>query len=348
MKINIIDNNSKKLPVKINLFDKCADGLTIGYNSVTDCEGTTWPVGCIHKKGCLDLYECDKSVEIALDGSGLIDIFTEDAFPQVDQLQYLNDVSRAKFKIAWFQEPRIIHNYFHNVDKYKLLDKHFSEYFKEGYFDFIYTHEMKFLQLHSKFRYNNSLAATSTIKTPKIHTKTKFCSMISSSKDWVHGHKIRHWWVSKFRNHAMMRERGQMFGINNLPNEPVVDVFGRGWPSEKNIKEVQSNEDALRDYGFSIVVENDNTDTYFTEKILDCFATGTIPIYWGTSRIVEHFNPNGIIFLKENFRPSQLSANLYHSKMNAIQDNFNRVKEFKSPITSLIDDLTIQLEEIKI
>ena len=35
---------------------------------------------------------------------------------------------------------------------------------------------------------------------------------------------------------------------------------------------------------------------YFNEKIIDCFFSGTIPIYWGTKNISKYFDENGIIF----------------------------------------------------
>ena len=50
-------------------------------------------------------------------------------------------------------------------------------------------------------------------------------------------------------------------------------VFGRGYdPIEFKI-------DGLKDYRFSVVIENCKRDYWFTEKLIDCFVTGTIPIY---------------------------------------------------------------------
>jgi len=40
---------------------------------------------------------------------------------------------------------------------------------------------------------------------------------------------------------------------------------------------------------------------YFTEKILDCFRTRTVPIYWGCTNIREHFEADGIIVLDCDF-----------------------------------------------
>ena len=63
-----------------------------------------------------------------------------------------------------------------------------------------------------------------------------------------------------------------------------------------------------------------------TEKIADCFATGTIPIYYGCKDIGKVFNEDGIIWLDGTFKIEDLSFDLYHSKMDAIKDNFNRIK----------------------
>ena len=82
-------------------------------------------------------------------------------------------------------------------------------------------------------------------------------------------------------------------------------------------------------YMFSIVIENCKHDKYYTEKITDCFATGTIPIYWGTDKIVEDFNSDGIIKLTDDFDINTLSIELYNSKKHAIEDNFKRVCDMK-------------------
>ena len=51
---------------------------------------------------------------------------------------------------------------------------------------------------------------------------------------------------------------------------------------------------------FSVTIENDKYETYYTEKLTDCFATGTIPIYWGCLNISQYFNPKGIVILNTN------------------------------------------------
>ncbi len=77
---------------------------------------------------------------------------------------------------------------------------------------------------------------------------------------------------------------------------------------------------------FSVVIENGFYNSYFTEKILDCFATGTIPVYMGSPDIAKYFNSDGIIFLSEEF---EISDDMYYNKMSAIEDNLERCKQYE-------------------
>jgi hypothetical protein len=51
----------------------------------------------------------------------------------------------------------------------------------------------------------------------------------------------------------------------------------------------------LFDSMFHIAIENTSIKNMFTEKIIDCFQTLTIPIYYGCKNIGNFFNPKGII-----------------------------------------------------
>jgi len=167
-------------------------------------------------------------------------------------------------------------------------------------FEQIWTHNDELLPLHSKFKWTPAYG--SYIKEFGIHPKSKMVSMITSNKRQTNQHRIRHDFA--------------------IANKDKIDVFGRG------ILEIPNKEIGLNDYRFSFCIENDTYNTYFTEKILDCFATGTIPIYMGTPNVKEHFNPEGIIFFDGNFDLSILSEELYDSKMDAIKDNYNRVQKY--------------------
>jgi hypothetical protein len=74
-------------------------------------------------------------------------------------------------------------------------------------------------------------------------------------------------------------------------------------------------------------MENATYSNMFTEKITDCFMTGTIPVYYGMHNIGDFFNEDGIITLNEEFKIEDLSFDLYNSKINAVMDNFQRAKD---------------------
>lgn len=141
----------------------------------------------------------------------------------------------------------------------------------------------------------------------KLFEKTKICSIVSSNKQMCDLHKFR-------SNIAK--------NVKNLG----VDVFGLdSW--------VTINK-SLEEYMFSIIIENYQDDLYFTEKILNCFATGTIPIYLGAKNIAEKFNINGIIafsnFEELNNILINLTKDFYYDRMEFILDNFERCITYKT------------------
>jgi hypothetical protein len=73
---------------------------------------------------------------------------------------------------------------------------------------------------------------------------------------------------------------------------------------------------------FSVAIEN--MDNWFTEKLLDCFLCGTVPIFYGTPNIGKWFNMDGIILLKNEFDIEELNEDMYTSRKDAIKDNFER------------------------
>jgi hypothetical protein len=201
-------------------------------------------------------------------------------------------------KFAWLVEnSETIEKYTGTISK--VIEN--AEEISKAY-DFVLSHDKRLYSLAPNFYYLPSIGTW--IETPRIYKKNKLCSMTCSNQRQLTGHDFRLQWAKKLIN--------------------KVDLYGR-WINPFNKKE-----DALCDYMFSVTIESAQYETYFTEKLLDCFATGTIPIYHGAPDISKHFNMDGIILLTENFDPSQLSPELYLSKENAILDNLNRVLKYNT------------------
>ena len=168
----------------------------------------------------------------------------------------------------------------------------------EQTYDIIFTHDQRLLSLGDKYKW--CPAQGFWIKDPKVCEKSKMISMIASNKNMCEGHRLRLEWVDRIGDQ--------------------VDLYGRGF------NEIADKEEGLCDYMFSIAIENGQYETYFTEKLLDCFATGTIPVYLGAPDIGEHFNKDGIIDLTEEF---DISDEIYYNKMDAIKDNLERAKKME-------------------
>jgi hypothetical protein len=197
----------------------------------------------------------------------------------------------GKKKYAWLLESKYVTPQI--VDAVKMFPEKYLETF-----DMIFTHNQELLKIDSKFKWVP--ANGFWIKDAKIYPKTKLISFITSNKNFTEGHNERLKWV-------------KMIGDQ-------VDLYGRGF------NEIEFKEEALCDYMFSVVVENGNYESYFTEKILDCFATGTIPVYLGCPDIGNHFNSDGIIPLSEEF---DISEDIYYNKLDAVKENLQRIREIE-------------------
>lgn len=111
----------------------------------------------------------------------------------------------------------------------------------------------------------------------KNSTRKRFCSaVISNVHDW-----------SMFRINF----------INLLSLYKKVDMGGR---YKNNVGRVRNKIEFLKAYKFSIAMENSEGDGYSSEKILQSFLSGTIPIYYGNYIIDEYINPKSFILIKGN------------------------------------------------
>jgi glycosyltransferase involved in cell wall biosynthesis len=154
----------------------------------------------------------------------------------------------------------------------------------------------------------------------QIYDKSKLISVVASHKTDLSGHIDR------------------LNILNEVKNS--IDVFGTCQEKlfGKNIRQEKKFE-ALKDYAFSIAIENLSPtidDYYFSEKITDCFITGTVPIYRGCKNIGKFFDLKGIIIfetveeLKEII--SNLNFEMYKTMLPSIKINYDIA--MKTPITS--------------
>lgn len=144
--------------------------------------------------------------------------------------------------------------------------------------------------------------------------KTKLISMTSSDKELCDLHKERKRIARKYKD--------------------KIDIFGT----------IDGGEwcdpiDTLEPYMYSVVIENYIDDLWFTEKICNCFATRTIPIYYGARDICAYFNGGGIIICHsikelEEKLDYYLENNgflefLYEKSEEILQENYELSKQYE-------------------
>jgi len=223
-------------------------------------------------------------------------VFSEDSFSSVDKY---NEKIKVGFIIESPQIKPQSYDYIRNPFNYNK-------------FDLIFTFSQDLIKHNpDKFKYYPFGGCWIYPEDRCVHQKTKNISIISSIKKTTSGHQLRHAIVDSFR--------------------PQIDgIYGGGY------KFVENKLEALKDYRYSIVVEQGNHNAMFSEKLIDCFVTGTIPIYWGCEgSIGEYFNPDGILqFNKLSDIPDILekcTEDFYAKNLPAIIENFEKAKQYCIP-----------------
>jgi len=139
----------------------------------------------------------------------------------------------------------------------------------------------------------------------KTFSKKFKVSFIKSHKNYLEGHRMRQYVPELLQNRS--------FESLNLSNIPIkFPLF----------------EDSM----FHVAIENCRETNYFSEKIIDCFMTKTVPIYWGCPNIGDYFDTNGmIIFNNLNELHSilgKLTIDDYNNKIDILENNYKTAKNY--------------------
>lgn len=154
-------------------------------------------------------------------------------------------------------------------------------------------------------------------------------STLVGSKAFAPGHNLRHELYQKqqeltqFPLTIYRSTRGiQLENISNnliLPDGNKIHLF--------------------REFQFSIVIENIAESTWFTEKLIDCLVTKTIPIYWGCPTISEYFDTTGWIIFNDlndlKHKLSLLDESYYSRYTKVIDKNYETAKLYTDIHTNI-------------
>jgi len=220
-------------------------------------------------------------------------------------LDKVADAPQGTTKIAWLIEPAGFS--YTAYDKIK---------FEAELFDYVISHDHTFINTFVRDKGFWCPCGGAWVEWNYLtdsFQKTRGVSFITTAKDVTDGHKIRH----DIFNHLVD-------GIWQ------VDKYGAG------ATPLPTKDLALLNHMFSIVIESVQTRGYFSEKLIDCFLTNTVPIYWGAPDIDHYFDTEGIIRVGSWDHLSTVLAyetgyKEYLSKSKVIERNFNLAKEYVCP-----------------
>ena len=197
--------------------------------------------------------------------------------------------------IAWIREPSVV-----DSKAYDFMLQHYNEV------EYVFTYDKKFAE-----KIPNSVlfpSAQTWIRREdfQIYPKTKETCLIASLKKDLPAHLFRYDIIGRYGKE--------------------IDTFGITEPWFEN------KVDILKHYRYAIEAQNCKKDFYFTERLIDCFLTGTVPIFWGCPSIGKFFNMDGIITFDtlEDLDLILSEANLhnYEKRKEAVYDNFIRAHEY--------------------
>ena len=177
---------------------------------------------------------------------------------------HLDEKYKDAVKIAHFTENKIID--FREAD-YAIGQQHINyldRYFRRPFFVFslINNTNKDFQEIREQ-----------VLKNP---IREKFCAAVISNSGWTDG--FRRLFYKELNKYKEIEMGG--YYHNNV-----------GGP-------VRDKKKFLRKYKFSIAMENTKSDGYISEKIIDAFLAGNIPIYYGDYMVEEYINPKAFILIK--------------------------------------------------
>lgn len=114
----------------------------------------------------------------------------------------------------------------------------------------------------------------------------------------------------------------------NLSDEDRRKIVDNSATHNYSVSNIYDDKIPVLESMFHIAIENHNDRGFFTEKVIDCFRSYSVPIYWGTDNIGELFDIDGMILLDDEKSLSEVLSSLtledYWKRMPAMVENYKR------------------------
>ena len=166
-----------------------------------------------------------------------------------------NESYRDSIKIAFYTENMLPD---FNTTDYAIGQSHIvflNRYFKRSYF------------LGLLYNFNNRYLNSIRKKVLRSHKRKKFCAAVISNSN-----------------------RSDYFRLEFIEELNKYKYIDMGGTYKNNVGFILNKVEFLSSYKFSISMENTEGNGYLSEKIIESFMSGTIPIYYGDYMVDEYID----------------------------------------------------------
>ncbi len=182
---------------------------------------------------------------------------------------YLRSHGANNLLLLCFESPLYTPRFYDSLGEYK---KYFpyQMLFQGG------THHLKFPIFDNK-----------DVVEPKPWSERKFMCTVSSNKHYQ-GLPVSDSPSFKQAMKSQLHD-ARYQAMDYFRSQNCLDLYGRGWPAGVG-QEIAPNDkiSTISGYKFYLCYENVAMPGYVTEKIIDCFVAGVIPVYLGATNIEDH------------------------------------------------------------
>jgi len=229
------------------------------------------------------------------------------------------EVCTDTFNILWVKEVEEISRFKQTAINYANL------------FDAIITYDEEVLQKCPNARF--MAFGTAWVWDYDLTTQKQFqVSHLTGFKEITYGHRLRK--ELHFRQPEI-----------KIPTDFYISQHG-GVPNLYGNKILRETKTPMFSSMFHFCVENTQQKNCFTEKLIDCLITKTVPIYYGCSNIYDFFDIEGFFIVQSADEMISVANNLtpqdYFSRLDSIQRNYFTAK----PYMTLLDRLQETIQKI--
>lgn len=115
--------------------------------------------------------------------------------------------------------------------------------------------------------------------------------------------------------------------FNQYPHD--FDLWGRFWQAATHKGSTNDKLKTLANYKFCLAYENCNDAYgYISEKMLDCFMVGVVPVYWGAPNVREHIPPECFVDIKDFKSYEELYEYLVNMPSYEYMNYINAINKF--------------------